>query len=201
MLKTEALILAAGLSRRMQGNKLLLELSGQSVIERTLANILASKIYGATLVVGYQKDQLMQKLRRYNISFVENLNFTEGMGSSIREGIKFLARERSEIDSVLILPGDMPLVRPETVNRLLKAYSETGSHIIVPVFQGQRGHPVLFDKKMFNELLKLSGDVGARNILKKCAGEIFWVNVNDPGIHIDVDNWEDYLSAKDYFKE
>jgi molybdenum cofactor cytidylyltransferase len=85
------------------------------------------------------------------------------MAESFRTGIAALSES---IGAVLIVLGDMPLVDPASLHRLLAAYDpEEGRDIIVPVFDGQRGNPVLWGKKFFPELLGVSGDIGARNVL------------------------------------
>ncbi len=192
----EALVLAAGFSSRMSKNKLLLELAGRKVIQHTLDRVFASNIDGITLVVGHQKEQLQQELVHARVEIVENEYFRQGMSTSIKAGIQYLISRPEKIDAVLILPGDMPLVKPGTINRLLQVYADTSSLAVVPVYQGRRGHPVLFNNRLFDKLLKLSGDTGGREILRKYADHVCRVEVNDPGIHVDIDTWEDYLAVK-----
>ncbi|MBF7084715.1 nucleotidyltransferase family protein [Desulfallas sp. Bu1-1] len=198
MPRIEALVLAAGLSSRMQTNKMLLKLSGKTVIRHSLERVLASKVNSVTLVVGCRKEQLEQELKHYDLKIIENAAFARGMGTSIREGIRYLLHQPDEIDAVLICLGDMPLIKPGTIDRLLQVYSDTGCLIAAPFYQGRRGHPVLFDKKLFSKLAELSGDTGAKEILKECCAGICRVEVDDPGVLMDIDNWEDYLKIKQY---
>jgi len=195
----EALVLAAGLSSRMRkGNKLLLELSGRAVIEHVLESLLSSRVRGVTVVIGNQKEKIRPVLEKYDVKIVENPCFASGMSSSIRKGIESLP---APAGAVIILPGDMPLIRLKTFNNVLDAYAGVSRRIVCPVYRGKRGHPVLFDKGFFPELLQLSGDVGARSILRKYSGNIVKVEVDDPGILADIDSWEDYLAANSAFKE
>jgi len=121
------------------------------------------------------------------------------MSTSIKMGIIFLTL-KSGIDAVLIFPGDMPFIKSSIINSILKMYKDTSCQMAVPVYQGRRGHPVLFDKKIFPELLKLKGDMGARSISGKHCKDFFKVEVGEPGILIDIDCWEDYLVAEKMLK-
>ena len=194
----EALVLAAGLSSRMKSNKLLLELSGGKVIEHTIERLRSDKISGITLVVGHEKEELTRQLARYDLTIIPNDEFQDGMGTSIKRGIKRIMFDSPTVDAVLIALGDMPLVKTKTVDLLLETYRAARSPVTVPVYDGRRGHPVIIDRLLFEDLARLSGDQGAKEIIGKHAGGICGVEVNDPGIHMDLDSREDYLAAKEY---
>jgi len=88
--------------------------------------------------------------------------------------------------------GDHPLLKANTVNALIRAYVEKKGTIIVPVFRGKRGHPVLFDRRYVKELLKLKKDVGARALLERHRKEVYEVNSESEGVVVDIDTWEEY---------
>lgn len=189
----EAVVLAAGYSSRMKGkNKLMLEISGRPVIEHVIKNVLNSNIKTVAVIVGNHKEKLMPILQKYPIKIVENTNFSEGISSSIKQAAASLPHFTS---AVMVFLGDMPLIRPQTINEILCQYLKNSCLIAAPVYRGKRGHPVLFDKVLFPEMLKLSGDVGAGSILKAHYQDVCRVNVDDPGILLDVDRPEDFLAV------
>jgi molybdenum cofactor cytidylyltransferase len=159
-----AIVLAAGMSRRMGSNKLLAPLpDGQTMIARTVQNVLQTAAHPVIVVTGHDNDKIRATLDGLKIRFVHAPTYRDGMAESFRTGIAALSES---IGAVLIVLGDMPLVDPASLHRLLAAYDpEEGRDIIVPVFDGQRGNPVLWGKKFFPELLGVSGDIGARNVL------------------------------------
>src|SRR6266849_7369 len=99
-----------------------------------------------------------------------------------------MRRVPNDAGRVIIALGDMPLVRRETLDRLLATPPEG---IVVPVMQGRRGHPVLFSRRFFESLTLLSGDAGAAAILRQNPTLVQEVEVDDSGIHIDMDRPED----------
>ncbi|ATW28488.1 hypothetical protein DCMF_09025 [Candidatus Formimonas warabiya] len=175
----------------MGKNKLLLPLLGKTVIENTVSNFLHAKVDGVTVVLGNQREQVRQVLAPYAVDFVDNPYYMQGMSTTVQEGIKSLTADQ-DIDGVMILPGDMPFVKPGTIDGILKAYRERGSPIVIPVFQEKKGHPVLFDRSLFSELLHISGDAGAREVVKRDHSRVYFVEGNDPGIYIDIDSPEEY---------
>jgi len=192
LLRIEALVLAAGFSSRMPGNKLLLDLNGQKLIHHTLKAVMASKVSGVTVVLGHQKEKLRYELANDKLNLIDNDKYHLGMSTSVKAGIKYLLANKQNMDAVMIMPGDIPLIKTETINQLLQVYNTTSSSIVVPVHQERRGHPVIFDKSLFQDLLLITGDTGAKDVLQKHAQRVNRVLVNDPGIYSDIDTWEDY---------
>jgi molybdenum cofactor cytidylyltransferase len=190
MAHVEALILAAGLSSRMGTNKLLLNVKGSTIIEKTVAIIMATPVTGVSMVLGNAGSDIKRVLATYPISFIENPNYASGMSSSVRIGIKSIM-DRQDIDAVLVMLGDMPLVLSDTVTRLIQEFEENHSLIIAPRYHGRRGNPVLFSRAMFRHMLEVKGDNGAREIINIYQDQVLFVDVNDPGIIIDLDTKED----------
>ncbi len=188
--KVEALVLAAGLSSRMHQNKLLLPLYDKTVIENTILNLLQVPVDGISVVLGNEKERVRRQLESYPVKFIENPCYARGMSTSVREGVKEVSR--GEADAVLILPGDMPFVQPETVKRLIRVFYDGEGSIVFPLFNGKRGHPVLFGKEIYPQFMDISGDMGGREILKRNADRICPVLVDDPGVFIDIDCRDDY---------
>lgn len=166
-----ALVLAAGSSTRMGRNKLLALLpDGRPMIAHTVDNILATEARPVIVVTGHQDRELRNALGGRPVRFLHAPDHARGLSASLKAGIAAIA---SDIAGVLICLGDMPLVAPETLHSLLAGFDpEAGHEIIVPVFDGQRGNPILWGRRFFPELQRLSGDAGARQILPEHAGVI-----------------------------
>lgn len=193
--KVKAVVLCAGLSSRMGTNKLLLPWADKTVIETTITNCLRSKIAGVTVVVGNQRERFKQILQPYQVDFVDNVCFSQGMSTSVRGGIERIAKD-AETDGVLLLPGDMPFVKPDTIDRIIETYVDLHSSIVIPIFQGKKGHPVLFDRSLFPELHCILGDIGARKVVARHESSVYYLPVDDPGVHIDIDSPEEYSKWK-----
>lgn len=185
-----AFVLAAGLGRRM-GNtpKLLRSFGGQTVLEHSLSCLIHQPL-NLLVVVGHQAEQLTPILAAKQLDWVQNPNYAEGMASTIRCGVKALA---TSDQAVMICLADMPLVKPSTVTLLVKTFSQLPKDaILVPIYNGQRGHPVIFGSAYQNQLARLKGDRGAKSILNQFSNNVVQVVVADPGILRDVDTPQDF---------
>ena len=179
--------MAAGRGRRYdasgQANKLLHPMGGSSshptMIECSAAHLLTA-LSDVLAVLRPHTDDVAKKLLNLGCEISVCPDADEGMANSLRHGL--LATQSS--DAWIIGLGDMPYVSPMTVNALQHALV-CGADIVVPVFQGQRGNPVGFSRKYLPELLQLSGDQGARQLLRIFS--VTEVQVDDPGIHQDID--------------
>jgi molybdenum cofactor cytidylyltransferase len=187
--RISAILLAAGESKRMGMNKLSLPWGKKTVLEHCLRVLLSSQIGEVLVVVNKQTWELGQRLIGPRVTLVYNPQSKKGMSTSIRKGIQAMDQKSR---AVLIALGDHPLLKANTVNDLIRAYVEKKGTIIVPVFRGKRGHPVLFDGKYGKELLKLKNDVGARALLERHGKEVYEVNSKSEGVVVDIDTWEEY---------
>ena len=186
-----AILLAAGQSKRMDGeNKLTKEIQGTPLIKHTVKNILASSINELIVVLGHQKE-IVEKLidKNEKIKFVFNKDFENGMASSIKTGLNNLS-EKTE--AFFICLGDMPMVNHDIYNQLIK--SKDNKEIIVPTYKGQQGNPVLFDNLMKDKVLNISGDVGAKKILKLSKAKILNLEINDQSIAKGFNTQDDFSS-------
>ncbi|MDR3520314.1 MAG: molybdopterin-binding/glycosyltransferase family 2 protein [Acidocella sp.] len=183
-------VLAAGLSSRMApANKLLTTLpGGKTMIAQVVDSVLASTASPVIVVTGHQEEHIKAALAGRNVRFVYAPDYRDGMAASLRTGIAALS---SGIGAALICLGDMPLLAPATLNRIIDAYDQAeGREIVLPVFDGQRGNPVLWGQRFFPELLSLSGDVGARQILHRHMEHVAEINVESDEILRDFDSPE-----------
>ena len=186
-----SILLAAGQSKRMRGeNKLTKNVKGIPLIKCALNNILKSHVNEIIIVLGYQKEtieKLIDKTSR--VKFVFNSNYKEGISSSIKKGIKNLSEKN---EAFFISLGDMPSINYNTYNQLIK-YSKD-KKVIVPLFKGQKGNPVLFPKSFEKKLLSIEGDSGAKKMLEINKKEVLNLEIDDPGIIKDLDVPSDFNS-------
>ncbi len=214
---TAALILAAGTSSRMGAgrHKLLLPLGDRPVIAHVVDAALASQARPILIVAGYQaatlRTALDYALIQPQVIFLENTDYQQGMSSSLRIGMQGLQKmnmrttqaEQTEtiadvtentllIDSAVILLGDQPLVTNYIIDALLAARQATNKRIIAPLYQGKRGHPMLFAADLFPEFLHISGDEGGRSVVENYRAEIATVERPEITSQYDVDTWEAY---------
>ncbi|HYE49098.1 MAG TPA: molybdopterin-binding/glycosyltransferase family 2 protein [Azospirillaceae bacterium] len=183
-----ALVLAAGLSRRMGANKLLADDGGVPLVRRTVEAVLASRARPVTVVTGHQSEAVRAALAGLPVSFVHAADHAEGLSASLKAGLRALP---AEAEGVLVCLGDMPRVPPAVLDRLAAAWNPLeGRAICVPTFQGRRGNPVLWDRRLVPEMLELTGDQGARGLMARHADQLCEVAVETDGVLLDVDTPE-----------
>lgn len=192
---TAAVVLAAGMSRRMAaaGPKQLLRIAGKPLLVHALESIHTAGISEIVLILGAEAEAIQQQIAMHGARVVLNPDYRQGMGTSLRAG---LAAVSSAAGAALIILADQPFVRPETLHRLIafheqSSHERSGAQIILPLYRGFRGNPVLLDRSVFPEVMGLSGDVGCRAIFGSHTEGIHKLEVDDPGILLDIDTEDD----------
>lgn len=189
-----AVVLAAGASTRMAPHHKLLvqDRHGRPMIERTVANVLASSVRPIVVVTGSREADIRAALAGKPVIFVHAADHSSGLSASLRAGIRALpARTRAAV----IVLGDMPLVPGRVLDRLVAAYAPVeGRSIIVPTYKGQAGNPILWDATFFPEILALTGDRGARDLLAQHAEQVAEVEVGQDGVLHDFDTAESLVT-------
>lgn len=187
--KIAALILAAGSGRRMgSGNKLLEKVGGVPMARRVANAALTSGCAGVLIVTGFAADEMGISLAGLDLRFVHNPAHQTGMASSLRCGLAALNVDAgADVDAVVVLLADMPLIHGGHIDRLIAAFDPRQPKIIVPVKDGRRGNPVLWPCAFFDEMRQVDGDVGARDLLRRHADQIVSVEFDDEAIFSDVD--------------
>ena len=180
-----ALILAAGKSERMGKPKALLPFRGRTFLENILDAIAESSLTNTVVVVGHHRDDIMERLNIPNLVF--NPDYEQGMVTSFQAGIRALPPDSS--GAVLFLV-DHPVVDSSTIDALVN--NSGPNRIVVPVFSGRRGHPVLFAREVLEEILALPASQGANIVVRRDPGRIIEVSVDSPGILVDIDTLEDF---------
>ena len=187
-----AVVLAAGESKRMGVPKLLLPYRGATIIEAVLDAVTASGADATLVVLGANRTAIREKIRRFRVSVAVNTRFREGMLSSIQTGISALPRR---CRAALVVLGDQPALPPSALDALIDAWNEGRKGIVVPVFGGRRGHPLLLDLKYRREIDGLTPETGLRGLLAAHPEDILEVDVPDGAVLADIDTPDDYRKA------
>ncbi|MDJ0808083.1 MAG: nucleotidyltransferase family protein [Gammaproteobacteria bacterium] len=178
------LLLAAGNGSRFGGQKLLQSVWGKLLIEHSISSLSACDRVLA--VIREADEDLQHLLQTAGVDWVVNPRAEQGMGGSLACGVT-ASRQSS---AWCIVPADMPCISTVTMLRVVEALRH-GASIVAPYYDGQRGHPVGFSKLFRDRLTALRGDTGARDLLSSEAKKLLKLEVNDPGILLDVDTTRD----------
>jgi molybdenum cofactor cytidylyltransferase len=189
-----AIVLAAGLSRRMGTNKLLEDLHGKPVVRHVVEAALASRAGPVTVVTGHQAADVKLALVGLDVTFVHNPHFADGMATSLQVGIDAVEDTSA---AALVMLGDMPLVTPAIVNRLIDNLAgSVTARAVVPIADGRRANPVLIMRSLFSEVAKLTGDAGARRLLEQAGHDVIEVMIEHDGVLLDVDTPDALAQAR-----
>lgn len=186
------IVLAAGRSSRLGRPKQLLPVQGEPLLRFTLQRILTTRLDVVYVVLGHCADEIAEFVADLPAQIVVNPNAAEGQSTSVIAGLRAVLP--TDPDAVMFLLGDQPLVDPGVVNQLISRWQETRSGVVAPRYTGGPGrNPILFDHVVLPELMSLSGDVGARDIVRahQMRGDISLVDV-DASAPRDVDTEADY---------
>lgn len=186
--RVAAIVPAAGESRRMGRNKLLLPWGETTVLEQTLSNVVASSASLVITVVGHERE-LTEPLAGGYGSVVFNIDHASGMLSSVQAAVRTLP---ATVEAVLVMLGDQPLIEPNVIDALLWAYAANPHGLVAPTYRGRRGNPVLIDRRYFAELLDLSPENAPRVLLQRHPDDLLLVEAQNDAILHDLDRPEDY---------
>ena len=189
-----AVVLAGGASRRMgEKNKLLAEVNGEALVRRTVETAIGSDAAEVIVVTGHQADLLREALSDFDVRFVDNPNYSEGLSTSLRAGIGAVS---GNLTGALVMLGDMPWVTAGTVTALIERFhAEEDKTICRPTFEGLAGNPILWPRAFFPDILDIRGDIGAKGLIERYSGHVSKVDVDDAGIHFDIDKPDDLNSV------
>lgn len=187
-----AVILAAGFSRRLPGeNKLLKAYRGRPLLMHALETVAGLGLGDAIVVCGREGEGIAALAQRADLRWVRNTDAGLGMGASIAAGVGAL---RGNMSGVFIVLGDMPEVTGDDYRRLVTAHDEQPARVCVPVWDGQRGHPVVFGADYLADLVALTGDAGARGVLRQAA-DVISVPTASAGVLVDLDVEADFTAT------
>ena len=187
-----AIILAAGKSERMGRVKSLLPWGKRTLIEAIIDRVARSRAKEVLIVLGAARDDIEPVIAKYDLRTVFNPDSARGMLSSIQRGLEAVPRDAR---AVLFFLGDQPAPSAAIINRLIDAYEKTGKGIVLPVYGGRRGHPVLIDLKYRNEIKTLDPEIGLRQLMRDHHEDVLEVRTRSPRVLLDIDTPEDYERA------
>ena len=187
-----ALIVAAGMSSRMGDFKPMLSIGSISIAQRVVATLSQAGVSKIVMVTGFNATALERHLAGNDIIFLRNENYeTTQMFDSVKIGLSYLA---DKCDKVLFTPVDVPLFTSKTVRTIL----DSNAPLVVPVCDGEQGHPILISGELIPEILNDCGEMGLRGALERCSAPLLRVEVEDPGTIRDADTQEDYSLLVEY---
>ena len=199
------IVLAAGLSRRFPGNKLLFRWGGVPVVRRTVLNALNSSVDRVVVVLGHDADRVRSVLVDLDVEFVYNPDYREGMSSSVKRGVKYLWDKYGDrLEAVIIAPGDTAWAPPEAYDLVIEKYREYRGRklIVVAAYKGRRGHPILFDSKLVPEILLIGEHTrGLKGVVYKYKWDTLVVETPYPGVILDLDTYNDLNRVKYMLKK
>lgn len=189
-----AIILAAGASSRMGQPKAALPFgqTGETVLSRIVSTILAGGVTSVAVVAGAHLDAARQAMPRHErrARVIAHLGWEQGQLSSLVAGLD--AIDEPSLEAVMVTPVDVPLVTPATVAALISAWRRTRAPIVRPVDGERHGHPVIFDRSVFDELRSANPNLGAKAVFATHRDRVLNVEVKDPGAFEDIDTPGDY---------
>jgi molybdenum cofactor cytidylyltransferase len=192
-MRIACLVLAAGRSSRMAPrNKLLEPVGGEKMVRRVATTAIASGAEPVIVVTGHEAAAVAGALRGLDVSIVANPDYADGLSTSLRAGLRALP---AGIDGALILLGDMPEIEASLLTALMAAFTGA-SAICVPMRHGRRGNPVLWGRSYFAEMMRLTGDIGAKPLMVRHETQLIEVEVATDSIFEDVDTSEDLQRLK-----
>jgi len=206
--RVTGVVLAAGESRRMGTNKLLLPWGETTVLGRTLANVGTAAVHDLLLITGHERTRVEAMAisewatARAGASgsasggqfpILYNHDYANGMLTSVQAAVRALP---ASAGAILVMLGDQPMVTTNTIDRLLYAYAATPAGLVAPTYGGRRGNPVIIDRRYFDELLALPADAAPRVLLARHTDDLLAVEVEDEAVLIDLDRPEEYARRR-----
>jgi len=196
--QTAGIILAAGESVRFGRSKQLLKLKDRYLIEWVLGAALGSSLNAVVLVLGHDHQAIIKalgtKVAHPKLTVEINPDYRGGQSTSLKAGLSSISKS---FGSAMFLLGDQPLITAGFIDRMLDQFKLSEKEICVPVCKGQRGNPVIFLRPLFDDLMQVSGDIGARNIIRNNSERTQYLEIDDPLYFSDIDTVEDLEHLQD----
>jgi molybdenum cofactor cytidylyltransferase len=186
-----SVVLSAGESSRMGRPKALLPIEGQNFIERIVGALKQSRAGRIVVVLGHDADEMRRQIDHLPIDIIINTDYKNGQLSSLWSAIRHIENE-TRCDGMLVHLVDHPYIDRWLVDLMIQRFYETKKLIVVPRHQGKRGHPVIFSRDLFVELLRAPMDQGAKAVVNAHRQETLEIDWQDEGITLDIDTPELY---------
>ncbi|MER3456637.1 MAG: 4-diphosphocytidyl-2C-methyl-D-erythritol synthase [candidate division GAL15 bacterium] len=184
-----AVVLAAGASRRMGQDKLLLRWRGVSLL-RHAAEAAVAACGRVVVVVGPNPDRMRAELEGLPVEVVDNPDYREGIASSLRCGL----RKVLDAPAVLITLADQPALTADHLRQLVQAYRSTGARVVAASYADTAGAPAVFARELFADLLELRGDTGAKQVVDRHREGAILVPLPEAAWDVDTpQDWQDWI--------
>jgi len=187
-------ILAAGASTRLGKPKQLLQYRGKTLLAHAINEAVNSNADAVVVILGKDANLFKKEIDERKVRVAINSSWEEGMASSVRLGLDTLLNDKPYIDSVIFMVCDQPHISSSILNELIIIQQKTTKQIVICNYGDSIGPPALFHKKYFKDLMKLSGDAGARKIIQQNMNDV--ATILFPEGDIDIDTEEDYEKLK-----
>jgi molybdenum cofactor cytidylyltransferase len=184
-----AVILAAGQSKRIGKPKPLLRFNDKTFLEQIISVLKPSLVDRITVVLGAEAETIKKSVDLSEAHVVINKDYQKGQLSSLIAAIEDTSEQT---EAILLCLVDAPFITKKVVDEIITKFRETNSPIIIPVFNKERGHPTLFSKSLFNELLNAPLDQGARYVLYSNEEKVLELQTSESGILIGINTPDDY---------
>lgn len=162
------ILLAAGTSSRMGGNKLLFKLNGESVLRGAVRRALAGGLSPLLVVLGHESDKAWREIEDLPCQWALNPFYEQGITSSLKGGVMAVPPEAR---AAMVLLADMPFVTPEMIAALIARYRSTEAPLVISDYEGVNAPPMLYDRSLFHELLAMTAEGCGRQVVKRHRGE------------------------------
>lgn len=189
--QVHGVILAAGQSKRLGRPKQLLDIGGRPVIRCVAEVAVRARLESVIVVLGSAADEAERALAGLDLQIVGNPDFATGQASSLRAGLRAVP---ATADAILFILGDQPTISSDVIDLVRAMYGADRSPIVQARYRGRPGHPVLFDRSLFAELADISGDQGARGVLRRHSADITYAEI-DQDAPLDIDTEADYQTV------
>ncbi|MCJ7820567.1 MAG: nucleotidyltransferase family protein, partial [Bacteroidales bacterium] len=164
---------------------------GMTIIEKVIENVTASSVDETVVVVGCDREKVLEVIAGRPVMHIVNDNYKSGMLSSVKCGISSLP---ADFRAVLVFPGDQPMTEAPVIDLVINAYRNSGKGIVIPVHENRRGHPILVDAKYRDEIMNLDDTEGLRVLAGKHPDDVAEAESDNPLILSDIDTMEDYMN-------
>ena len=197
-MRVSGIVLAAGTSSRLGRPKQLLDVGGEPLLRHTVRNAMGSELDEVVVVLGSRAGEVAAEVGELGQWTVMNPRFAEGQSTSLVAGIKEVS---PEAHGVLVLLGDQPLVSPAAIDRLVAAFARGQPEVVQATYGNVPGNPVLFGRSLFGELAVVTGDEGARSVVRRHRDSMTSVEVGDVADIMDVDTEDAYARLVELWSE
>tara|TARA_B110000263_G_C15224778_1_gene471713 strand:- start:188 stop:763 length:576 start_codon:yes stop_codon:yes gene_type:complete len=187
-----AILLAAGESKRfLNENKLIKNYRGKVLINHILKSLIISKVQKIIIVLGYEKNKIKNiSLKSKKITFIFNKNYKQGISSSIKTGVKKINKNHK---GFIIVQADMPFVKTSHINKIYNSLIKNNKLVHLLVYKKKIGNPIGFNKLVIEKFKKISGDIGAKYMVKKLKNNSHFIKINSNKIFKDLDIKKDFF--------